>query len=91
LVVLIFNEEVMKYFQTDDRDDYFDSLDKRKRKRLISVSLVDKNGNLIFKEVKTHVLRKYYKDTYLKTGNGKHIWREGLLKEGYNIINHKSE
>jgi len=77
----------MKYFQTDDRDDYFETLGKKPRKRLISVSLFDKKGNEIFKEVRTHVLRKYCKDNYVKIGNAKHIWREKLIEYGYLVIN----
>lgn len=53
--------------------------------------LTDKNGALIFSDVKSFKIREYYKNTYgIHIGsNGKKIWREELTKLGYTISNYE--
>lgn len=76
----------MKYFQTDDRDDYFASLQKDRKPSATSLNLLDKNGNVVLKKVKYWKIRNYYKDKYIADGgNGKRIWKEELIKRGYQI------
>lgn len=76
------------YLQTDDRDDYFKRFDKSPKKRLLSVTLLSSLGEVIFDDVKTHVLRSYCKKEYLFEGkSAKHIWRIILEEKGYKIIN----
>lgn len=76
----------MKYFQTDDRDDYFASLEKERKPCATSLNLLDKDGNTVLKNVKYWKIRNYYKETYIiDGGNGKRIWKDELIKRGYQI------
>lgn len=73
------------YYQTDDRDDYFNSLDRSKRSPT-TVSVIDPKGIMLFKSVQTWEVRQYYKDSYAKPGdNGKKVWRQKLTELGYTI------
>ena len=44
----------MKYFQTDDRDDYFASLSKDKKPRVKATYSIFKDGALVMKNIKAH-------------------------------------
>ena len=77
----------MKYFQTDDRDDYFASLEKTSRNRCTSVSLKSPSGKILLKEVPTHKVRTYVKKNYPEFGNAKKIWRAAIQSKGYTVIN----
>ena len=76
------------YLQTDDRDDYFDSIHKSKSKnRPIGYTLISPEGDEIFKEEPMFKLRTYCKKNYLPIGKGaKKIWREVLESKGYKVI-----
>lgn len=76
----------MKYFQTDDRDDYFASLETKNKNRITSVSLVDPNGKMILSHVPTHKIRSYVRKNYPEFGNAKKIWRAAIESKGYNVI-----
>lgn len=74
-----------KYFQTDDRDDYFAQTDKEYSVKTVSV--FNPKGSKIFNSVQTRFVRDYYKNNYCNIGeNGKRIWREKLTELGYRII-----
>ncbi len=81
----------MKYFQTDDRDDYFASLEKNNTKRCISVTLLDPNGKRVLTDVPTHKIRSFVKKNYPEFGNAKKIWRAAITSKGYKVINNYSE
>ena len=78
------------YLQTDDRDDYFDQLRKKKKVKeyiVVSFSLINPKGEEILTEVRYHYLRSYFKRTYLPMGvSGKHIWKKELVKRGYKVV-----
>ena len=77
----------MKYFQTDDRDDYFESLENKSTNRRTSVSLKDPKGKIILSKVPTHKIRDYVKKNYPEFGNAKKIWRKSIESKGYKVIN----
>ena len=77
----------MRYFQTDDRDDYFFILKNKGDKKSGLVSLIDTNGNQVFSEVQTHVIRNYVKTKYPEFGNAKKIWRSAIESKGYKVVN----
>jgi len=77
----------MKYFQTDDRDDYFDSFKTNKPNKTVSVTLLDPKGKVVLKEVPTHKIRTYVKKNYPEFGNAKRIWRNAIQSKGYKVIN----
>ena len=80
----------MKYFQTDDRDDYFASLEKSKAKRCISVTLLDTSGKRVLTDVPTYKIREFVKKNYPEFGNAKKIWRAAIISKGYKVINNYS-
>ena len=68
------------YLQTDDRDDYFDSIHKSKSKnRPIGYTLISPEGDEIFKEEPMFKLRTYCKKNYLPIGadDNKNWWIQG--------------
>ena len=77
----------MKYFQTDDRDDYFASLEKSNTKRCISLTLLDPNGKVVLTEVPSHKIRTFVKNNYPEFGNAKKIWRAAIQSKGYTVVN----
>lgn len=77
----------MKYFQTDDRDDYFDSLRTNKPKKYSTVTLLDPNKKVVLKEVQTHKIRAYVKKNFPEFGNAKKIWRAAITSKGYTVVN----
>jgi hypothetical protein len=78
----------MKYFQTDDRDDYFASLENGKSKNpCISVSLLDANGKIILSQVPTYRIRNFVKNTYPEFGNARKVWRQAIQSKGYTVVN----
>jgi uncharacterized protein YnzC (UPF0291/DUF896 family) len=79
-----------KYLQTDDRDDYFDSISKTKRVKnnYKSLTLIDPSGVAVFEEVIKDKLRKYLREKYLSEGqSGRKVWRKELESRGYKVIN----
>jgi uncharacterized protein YnzC (UPF0291/DUF896 family) len=77
-----------KYFQTDDRDDYFDSLRTNKKKNYSTITLISPDGNTVLNSVPMYKVRAYAKNNYLPKGqNGKRIWRQLLIDKGYKVIN----
>ncbi len=78
----------MKYFQTDDRDDYFDSLrSNNKPKKWSTLTVKDPSGKIILNHVMTYQVRKYIKGKYPEYGNAKRVWRTALQSKGYTVIN----
>lgn len=77
----------MKYFQTDDRDDYFDSLEKKHKNKCTSVTLIDPNGKEVLTKVPTHKVRTFVKHNFPEFGNAKKIWRAAIESKGYKVIN----
>ncbi len=77
----------MKYFQTDDRDDYFASLEKSRGNKCTSVTLLDANSKAVLSEVPTHKIRAFVKKNYPEFGNAKKIWRNAIESKGYKVIN----
>ena len=80
------------YLQTDDRDDYLSQFNSRKdpnRNKVIGHTLIDPSGKELFSKVASHVIRLYFKRTYLTTGNGKRVWRTELQQRGYFVINNR--
>lgn len=77
----------MKYFQTDDRDDYFASLDTKSKNRITSVSLIDQKGKTVLSHVPTHKIRSYVRHNYPEFGNAKKIWRAAIQSKGYTVVN----
>lgn len=77
------------YLQTDDRDDYFATLGrKRNRRKPNSYSLINLEGVMILENVASFKIRSYAKKMYLKHGqSGKYIWRKLLEDKGYKVIN----
>lgn len=78
----------MKYFQTDDRDDYFASLSpERKTPRVTSLTL-SKGEKIILDKVRSFEIRYYYRNNHVTNGsNGKRVWRQKLIELGYTITN----
>jgi hypothetical protein len=77
----------MKYFQTDDRDDYFNSLKTNNQNKTVSVTLLDPNKKVILTEVPTYKIRTFVKKNYPEFGNAKKIWRKAIESKGYTVIN----
>lgn len=77
----------MKYFQTDDRDDYFDSLRTNNPNKTISVTLLDPNKKPILTDVPTHKIRTFVKNNFPEFGNAKKIWRKAIESKGYTVVN----
>jgi len=76
----------MSYFQTDD----IPQSPSNKPKPLLR--LISPSGMLIFDNVKSWEIRGYYRNNYAEKGcNGKRIWREELLKLGYNVENKEAK
>lgn len=74
----------MKYFQTDDRDDYFDSLKKNKPERAPTVYEISKDGELLFTGLSYQCkvfCRKLFQVPGSKVKHGK--WRDLLTSEKY--------
>lgn len=72
----------MSYFNTDD----IPASKPGKIKQ--NLRLTNPNGIVVFENVKSFELMRYYKDKYAPLGcNGKRIWREELIKWGYTIEN----
>ena len=80
------------YLQTDDRDNYFAQFGhKPKENPIVSLTLVDQNGNILLKEVPMFKVRAYAKKNYVPTGqSAKRIWRVLLESKGYTVINNYS-
>lgn len=75
----------MAYFQTDDRNDYFESL-RNKNPTDKKITLTNPLGVVIFEKMPSWKIRMYYKENHAPAGcNGKRIWREELKKLGYTI------
>ena len=79
------------YLQTDDRDDYFNNLNKNKsntQRRIISITVL-KSGKKVFNNEKKYVVMKYFRDAYVKNGvtGWKKIWRTVARDNGYTIVN----
>jgi len=78
----------MKYFQTDDRDDYFQSLERRTNPNpCTSLTLIDPNGKKVLTEVPSHKIRSFVKKNYPEFGNAKKIWRAAIQSKGYTVVN----
>jgi hypothetical protein len=75
------------YLQTDDRDDYFDSIGKKRKEREKHFyDLINKDGEKVLIGVSTFELRRYAKKHYIPYGTGaKKIWRKFLTDRGYII------
>ena len=76
----------MFYLQTDDRDDYFETLGKKPKRKYKSISLFY-DGKEILNEVPYFKVREYCAKNYLKKGDkGKKIWRKKLEANGYTVV-----
>lgn len=77
----------MKYFQTDDRDDYFASLSKEKKPRIKATYSVFRDENIILKKI-----RGYNGITFTKTlcdltrkELSNNNWIKVLEQKGYKV------
>ncbi len=81
----------MKYFQTDDRDDYFASLSKDKKTRVKVFYDISKNDLVIHKSIPNYKCLSFTKTLIDKTRkqlkNNK--WMQELINLGYTITKTK--
>lgn len=74
------------YFQTDDRDDFFESLSKNKKERKKDLFTIQYDGTIILKDVRSYKGVTFTKTLINKTrkelGN---TWKEELQNLGYSI------
>jgi hypothetical protein len=76
----------MNYLQTDDRDDYFDSKSFPKKLKTITYDLITPDLGQLFTNVRSKVIRKYYKDKYKGSDkDAQFFWKEKLTELGYDI------
>lgn len=78
----------MKYFQTDDRDDYFASLSKEKKPRIKATYSIFKDDDLILKNIKGYNGITFTKTLCVLTRKelSNNHWIKALEEKGYKVI-----